>query len=149
MPTTPLGKELAKQAAWDSANIARVEGELKKEGKTFADIGITSAGQTVKRGPLMEFFAHTMHVEGGDTSVLNRFSDSAQLTPEQKKAMAAFVESDVVSGTGDGKLDPNGEVNRAQFAKISVNVMEATQGQEGGTNPVTQETVPTHGAGQQ
>ncbi len=50
-----------------------------------------------------------------DLSVLNRFTDTAGMTNEQKNATAALVSTGVINGLTETELSPNGQITRAQF----------------------------------
>lgn len=49
---------------------------------------------------------------------ISTFGDSRQISGYAKDAMAWAVTNGIISGTADGKLNPNGSVSRAQFAVI-------------------------------
>ncbi|MEK7673116.1 MAG: S-layer homology domain-containing protein [Patescibacteria group bacterium] len=50
--------------------------------------------------------------------VLMKFPDAISLTGDKRRAAEALVEAGVIGGEADGKLNPNGNLNRAAFVKI-------------------------------
>lgn len=49
---------------------------------------------------------------------INTYGDSSQVAGYARDAMAWAVTNGIISGTADGRLNPNGAVSRAQFAVI-------------------------------
>lgn len=56
--------------------------------------------------------------ESGETSVLERFPDGDSVTGFAVDAMEWAVTENIIKGTGEGYLNPLGNVNRAECAAI-------------------------------
>ena len=64
----------------------------------------------------MTILARTAQLES-DSDALSRFSDADSVSSWAKPAITAMVELGVIDGSG-GKLQPQGNVTRAQVAKM-------------------------------
>lgn len=74
------------------------------------------AGQTVTREAAMTMLARTISASS-DSDALNVFSDVSRVSEWAKSALTAMVEQGIINGM-DGKLQPQGNVTRAQVAKM-------------------------------
>lgn len=58
---------------------------------------------------------------GADLDVLDEFNDAGQIADWAKEAVAWAVENGILSGKGNGILDPRGNATRAQVAQMMMN----------------------------
>ena len=82
---------------------------------------------------MMEVVSDVLELPVEDAGAVSRFPDVGGLDTEAMGAAAALVERGIVAGEGSGNFNPNGEVNRAAFAKIMIGAQEAAR--EEGTVP--------------
>ena len=68
--------------------------------------------------------ARAFALEGGDTSVLNNYTDGASVSAWARSSVAALIENGYVNGA-NGKLNPKTSIIRAEFAKV-INEMAST-----------------------
>lgn len=61
--------------------------------------------------------ARAFALEGGDTSVLNNYTDGASVSAWAQSSVAALIENGYVNGA-NGKLNPKTSITRAEFAKV-------------------------------
>ena len=61
--------------------------------------------------------ARAFALEGGDTSVLNHYTDGASVSAWAQSSVAALIENGYVNGA-NGKLNPKTSITRAEFAKV-------------------------------
>lgn len=61
--------------------------------------------------------ARAFALEGGDTSVLNNYTDGASVSAWARSSVAALIENGYVTGA-NGKLNPKTSITRAEFAKV-------------------------------
>lgn len=61
--------------------------------------------------------ARAFALEGGDTSVLNHYTDGASVSAWARSSVAALIENGYVNGA-NGKLNPKTSITRAEFAKV-------------------------------
>ena len=61
--------------------------------------------------------ARAFALEGGDTSVLNHYTDGASVSAWARSSVAALIENGYVTGA-NGKLNPKTSITRAEFAKV-------------------------------
>lgn len=61
--------------------------------------------------------ARAFALEGGDTSVLNNYTDGASVSAWAQSSVAALIENGYVNGA-NGKLNPKASITRAEFAKV-------------------------------
>ena len=61
--------------------------------------------------------ARAFALEGGDTSVLNNYTDGASVSAWARSSVAALIENGYVNGA-NGKLNPKNSITRAEFAKV-------------------------------
>ena len=103
-------------ASWasDSMKAAYRLGYLTgtgKDGKLYAD-----PNSTITREAAMTILARTAGASS-DSDALDRFSDAGDVSSWAREALTAMVEQGVIDGSG-GKLLPQGNVTRAQVAKM-------------------------------
>lgn len=103
-------------ASWasDSMKAAYRLGYLTgtgKNGKLYAD-----PTSTITREAAMTILARTAGASS-TSDALDRFSDAGDVSSWAKEALTAMVEEGVIDGSG-GKLLPQGNVTRAQVAKM-------------------------------
>lgn len=82
-----------------------------KNGKLYAN-----PGDTVTREAAMTMLARTIQASS-DSDALDSFSDAARVSDWARPALTAMVEKQIINGM-DGKLQPQGNVTRAQVAKM-------------------------------
>ena len=61
--------------------------------------------------------ARAFALEGGDTSVLNNYTDGASVSAWARSSVAALIENGYVNGA-NGQLNPKTSITRAEFAKV-------------------------------
>mgnify|MGYP004667609259 CR=1 FL=1 len=61
--------------------------------------------------------ARAFALEGGDTSVLNNYTDGASVSAWARSSVAALIENGYVNGA-NSKLNPKNSITRAEFAKV-------------------------------
>lgn len=61
--------------------------------------------------------ARAFALEGGDTSVLNNYTDGASVSAWAQSSVAALIENGYVNGA-NGQLNPKTSITRAEFAKV-------------------------------
>lgn len=69
-------------------------------------------------------------LDEGDSSVLNHYDDSADISSWARSSMAAMVENGYVHGAG-GSLNPKENITRAEFAQVMDNIAESYVSQAG------------------
>lgn len=99
--------------AWYAPDIAKAVrmGTFQGSGRTMNPDGY------ITRQEVFTVLSRAFRLESADASVLNQFSDRAQLAPWAESGAAAIVSAGYVQGAG-GKLNPLGEITRAEFAQI-------------------------------
>lgn len=73
---------------------------------------------------LYRFWMSQGHVYKANAAALKDFKDAGDVASWAKTAVCWAVDNGVVSGIGDGKLDPKGQATRAQFARIIMVYLE-------------------------
>lgn len=58
------------------------------------------------------------------SGVLSGFTDSEKITGFAQNAMNWAVENNIISGLGDGQIEPQGQATRAQVAQIMMNFIQ-------------------------
>lgn len=71
---------------------------------------------TISREEAMTILARSMNA-ASESDALNAFTDAAQVSDWAKSYLTAMVEQGIINGS-DGKLNPKGDVTRAQVAKM-------------------------------
>lgn len=79
--------------------------------KLFAD-----SKSTIRREEAMTILARTLDA-ASDSDALKQFSDESQVSDWARPYLTAMVEQGVINGS-NGRLDPKGNVTRAQVAKM-------------------------------
>ena len=105
------GSWYAKAVAWASANgIVNGMGD----GAFHPDDVITRE----QFATILYRYAKFKGVDVSKTTALTQFTDADQISPFAREAMAWAVETGLISGFGNGLLDPQGGATRAQAAAI-------------------------------
>lgn len=111
--------------AWyaDAVNWAAARGIVKGY-----DIGAFGPEDSVTREQLAAILYRYAQVKGYDTTqggmAVREFSDSASISDWAQEAMAWAVNAQVLSGKGNGVLDPQGTATRAEVAQMLMNFGE-------------------------
>lgn len=78
---------------------------------------LCKAESTISRQEAMTILSRTRSFPDADTSILAAFSDSSQIATWAKPALAQMAQQKIISGS-NGKLNPTGNVTRAEVAKM-------------------------------
>ena len=79
---------------------------------------LSNPGSTISRQEAMVILSRTLKLgQTQDLTVLSKFTDSGKIADWAKNALAAMVEKGIISGS-NGKLNPTGNVTRAEVAKM-------------------------------
>jgi hypothetical protein len=120
---------------YDAASKAVAMGILSPAG------GKLQLNEAIQRRRAFLILAEAFQLAGAgqDTTVLNRFTDSFQLTGSFRQATAALVEGDYIKGYGD-KLHTYDNMTRAEFLTVLYSIVPNIQTQlapasESGTAP--------------
>ena len=111
--------------AWyaDAVNWAAARGIVKGY-----DTGAFGPEDSVTREQLAAILYRYAQVKGYDTTrggmAVREFSDSASISDWAQEAMAWAVNAQVLSGKGNGVLDPQGTATRAEVAQMLMNFVE-------------------------
>ena len=111
--------------AWyaDAVNWAAARGNVKGY-----DTGAFGPEDSVTREQLAAILYRYAQVKGYDTTqggmAVREFSDSASISDWAQEAMAWAVNAQVLSGKGNGVLDPQGTATRAEVAQMLMNFVE-------------------------
>ena len=111
--------------AWyaDAVNWAAARGIVKGY-----DTGAFGPEDSVTREQLAAILYRYAQVKGYDTTqggmTVREFSDSASISDWAQEAMAWAVNAQVLSGKGNGVLDPQGTATRAEVAQMLMNFGE-------------------------
>ena len=111
--------------AWyaDAVNWAAARGIVKGY-----DTGAFGPEDSVTREQLAAILYRYAQVKGYDTTrggmAVREFSDSASISDWAQEAMAWAVNAQVLSGKGNGVLDPQGTATRAEVAQMLMNFGE-------------------------
>lgn len=81
--------------------------------------------------------ASTGNTPSVDKSVLNSYTDKNMISSWAQDAIAWAIQNKIMSGTGNGKLDPKGTCTRAQLAQFIMNYCKAF-----GTPPPIEPDIP-------
>lgn len=81
--------------------------------------------------------ASTGNTPSVDKSVLNSYTDKNMISSWAQDAIAWAIQNRIMSGTGNGKLDPKGTCTRAQLAQFIMNYCKAF-----GTPPPIEPDIP-------
>ena len=111
--------------AWyaDAVNWAAARGIVKGY-----DTGAFGPEDSVTREQLAAILYRYAQVKGYDTTrggmAVREFSDSASISDWAQTAMSWAVNAQVLSGKGNGVLDPQGTATRAEVAQMLMNFVE-------------------------
>ena len=111
--------------AWyaDAVNWAAARGIVKGY-----DTGAFGPEDSVTREQLAAILYRYAQAKGYDTTqggmAVREFSDSASISDWAQEAMAWAVNAQVLSGKGNGVLDPQGTATRAEVAQMLMNFVE-------------------------
>lgn len=103
----------ANTAAWYYNDL-----ELAVAMRTFQGAnGKLNPEAPITREEAFVVLARAFALEGGDTSVLNNYTDGASVSAWARSSVAALIENGYVNGA-NGKLNPKTSITRAEFAKV-------------------------------
>ena len=93
---------------------------------TFAGYSSSRMGpeDNITREQAMVVLARTVCLPSAGNSALARFPDRNQVGAWAADAVAAMVERGYVSGYNDGRLNPKGQITRAEMAQIMSNIFQ-------------------------
>ena len=94
---------------------------------TFAGYSSSRMGpnENITREQAMVVLARTVCLSSAGNSVLARFPDRNQVGAWAADAVSAMVERGYVSGYNDGRLNPKGQITRAEMAQIMSNIFQS------------------------
>ena len=94
---------------------------------TFAGYSNSRMGpnENITREQAMVVLARTVCLPSAGNSALARFPDRNQVGAWAADAVAAMVERGYVSGYRDGRLNPKGQITRAEMAQIMNNIFQS------------------------
>ena len=94
---------------------------------TFAGYSNSRMGpnENITREQAMVVLARTVCLPSAGNSVLARFPDRNQVGAWAADAVSAMVERGYVSGYNDGRLNPKGQITRAEMAQIMSNIFQS------------------------
>ncbi len=94
---------------------------------TFAGYSSSRMGpnENITREQAMVVLARTVCLSSAGNSALARFPDRNQVGAWAADSVAAMVERGYVSGYNDGRLNPKGQITRAEMAQIMSNIFQS------------------------
>ena len=94
---------------------------------TFAGYSSSRMGpnENITREQAMVVLARTICLPSAGNSTLARFPDRNQVGAWAADAVAAMVERGYVSGYNDGRLNPKGQITRAEMAQIMCSIFQS------------------------
>ena len=94
---------------------------------TFAGYSNSRMGpdENITREQAMVVLARTVCLPSASNSALARFPDRNQVGAWAADSVAAMVERGYVSGYRDGRLNPKGQITRAEMAQIMSNIFQS------------------------
>ncbi len=94
---------------------------------TFAGYSSSRMGpnENITREQAMVVLARTVCLPSAGNSALARFPDRNQVGAWAADAVSAMVERGYVSGYRDGRLNPKGQITRAEMAQIMSNIFQS------------------------
>ena len=106
------------EEAWYAEEIAKAVrmGTFQGDGSTMRP------DAPISRQEAFAVLARAFKLEDGSASALDRFPDSGDVAPWAVPELAAMVEADYVHGS-DGRLNPQNEISRAEFAQVMYNML--------------------------
>ena len=114
---------------------------------TFAGYSNSRMGpnENITREQAMVVLARTVCLPSAGNSALARFPDRNQVGAWAADAVSAMVERGYVSGYRDGRLNPKGQITRAEMAQIMSNIFQSVH-DSGDLTGTYQDTVLVRGA---
>ncbi len=114
---------------------------------TFAGYSSSRMGpnENITREQAMVVLARTVCLSSAGNSALARFPDRNQVGAWAADAVSAMVERGYVSGYRDGRLNPKGQITRAEMAQIMSNIFQSVH-DSGDLTGTYQDTVLVRGA---
>ncbi len=85
--------------------------------------GKMSPNNPISREQAFTVVARALKLEGGDESVLSRFSDAGDISLYARGPIAAMTAAGYVNGSG-GKVNPRSTITREEFAQVFHNVIK-------------------------
>lgn len=113
--------------AWYYSYVAKAN----KMGIMYGSNGTMRPTSPITRQEAFTILARALKLENGTADDLAAYSDASDVARWFVGPVSAMVKAGYVSGSG-GKLDPAGNITRAQFAQVMHNIF-ATYISEGGT----------------
>ena len=118
----------------DAASIARWAQNAVKAAYKLGYMGGSSSGgklyakptATISRQEAMVILARSQKLKADTTTALDQFSDASKVAKWAQPELAAMVQRGIISGS-KGKLNPTGNVTRAEVAKM-LYAMRTSQG---------------------
>ncbi len=117
--------------------LARFDGENTDGGSTWYEKGMdwavangisdgSSPDESISREQLVTMLWRYAGSPAVSTvsGVLSGFTDSEKITGFAQNAMNWAVENNIISGLGDGQIEPQGQATRAQVAQIMMNFIQ-------------------------
>lgn len=114
---------------------------------TFAGYSSSRMGpeDNITREQAMVVLARTVCLPSAGNSALARFPDRNQVGAWAADSVSAMVERGYVSGYRDGRLNPKGQITRAEMAQIMSNIFQSVH-DSGDLTGTYQDTVLVRGA---
>ncbi len=114
--------------------LARLDGQDTTGGSTWYEKAVEwaiengiSDGTNLNGSVTREQLASMLYRYAGSPEVtgsINNYTDVSSISSYATDAMTWAVEQGLISGMGDGTLNPQGEATRAQVATIMMNFMK-------------------------
>lgn len=94
---------------------------------TFAGYSNSRMGpdENITREQAIVVLARTVCLPSASSSALSRFPDRNEVGTWAADAVSAMVERGYVSGYNDGRLNPKGQITRAEMAQIMCNIFQS------------------------
>ena len=94
---------------------------------TFAGYSSSRMGpeDNITREQAIVVLARTVCLPSASSSALSRFPDRNEVGAWAADAVSAMVERGYVSGYNDGRLNPKGQITRAEMAQIMCNIFQS------------------------
>ena len=80
--------------------------------------------ENITREQAILVLARTVCLPAASTSALSRFPDQNEVGAWAADSVSAMVERGYISGYNDGRLNPKGEITRAEMAQIMCNIFQ-------------------------
>lgn len=124
------------------------EGDVSDEGENDSDIPAWARNQARKASGMgiinINRFHSAVQASRAETAVMlakalelepievdeNAFTDSLKIAPEDVGYILALKEAGIITGTPDGKFNPNSAVTRAEIATMLANIVENVEDDE-------------------